>query len=93
MASSFSTQILVIVDLITRIRPATMLDVGTWFGKYAFLTHECCGIDNTRRPDPTRTLREQSRVAIDAVECNTAYLWPHIDHLYRKLYIGRIESL
>ena len=44
-----------------------MLDIGKGFGKYAFLTHEYCGIDNTRRPDPTRTLREQSRVAIDAV--------------------------
>ena len=93
MASSFSTQIPVIVDLISRIRPASMLDIGKGFGKYAFLTHEYCGIDNTRRPDPTRTLREQSRVAIDEVECNTAYLWPHIDHLYRKVYVGRIESL
>lgn len=93
MASSFSAQIPVIINVIQQLRPATVLDVGKGFGKYGFLIHEYVGIDSSRRPDPSKTLSEQSAIAIDAVECNPDYMWPHIRQLYRQTYIGRIEEL
>ena len=93
MASSFASQIPAIVHLIAQLRPATMLDVGKGFGKYGFLAHEYSGISPTRRTDSSRTLAEQSNLIIDAVECNRDYLWPHLGHIYRTVYEGRIEDL
>ena len=93
MASSFPSQIPVIVNLLSQLKPASVLDVGKGFGKYGFLLHEYWGIDSAIRPDPHRRLIEQSRVAVDAVESNLNYLWPHIDHFYRDVFKGRIEVL
>ena len=76
-----------------RLAPRQVLDIGKGFGKYGFLLHEYYGIDNTKKPDPTRTLAEQSRVVIDAVESNPDYLWPHLAQFYRKVIRGRIEEL
>ncbi len=93
MASSFFSQIPVIVHVLTKLRPERILDVGKGFGKYGFLIHEYWGIDDSRRPDPSRTLAEQSRVEIDAVDCNEAYLWPHLGQFYKNIYMGRIEDI
>jgi hypothetical protein len=92
MASSFSSQIPTTLYLISQLRPSTMLDIGKGFGKYGFLMHEYYGIDSASRPSPTLSLREQSRVAIDAVESNQDYLWPHLSQFYRQIFTGRIES-
>ena len=93
MASSFYSQIPTILDLVVRLAPRTMLDVGKGLGKYGFLAHEYAGIDVHRRPDPTRTLVDQSRISIDAVESNPDYLWPHVAQLYGEVFVGRIEEL
>jgi SAM-dependent methyltransferase len=93
MASSFAEQIPLILYLIQKCGPKSVLDIGKGFGKYGFLTHEYAGIDHTHRPDPSSTLAAQSRIAVDAVDCNTDYLWPHIEQIYRKTYVGRIEEL
>ena len=82
MASSFVEQVPVIVFLLQKLNPQTVLDVGKGFGKYGFLLHEYVGIDQTKRPDPSKTLAEQSCVAVDAVEVNRSYLWPHISQFY-----------
>jgi hypothetical protein len=93
MASSFSTQIPVIVHLLSKLKPRSVLDVGKGFGKYGFLLHEYCGIDSSVRPNPTLSLKQQSRIVVDAVECNPDYMWPHLDQLYRQVFTGRIEAL
>src|SRR5665213_248868 len=93
MASSFSSQIPLIAHIMTKLAPSTVLDIGKGFGKYGFLIHEYYGVDNTVRPNPVLSLKDQSRVVIDAVESNADYLWPHLDHFYRKIYSGRIEDL
>jgi hypothetical protein len=93
VASSFASQIPVIVHLLTKLQPRSVLDVGKGFGKYGFLLHEYCGVDNSTRPNPALTLSAQSRVTIDCVECNPDFLWPHLSHLYRQTFFGRIESL
>jgi hypothetical protein len=93
MASSFLCQIETIVLVLQKLSPATILDIGKGFGKYGFLVHEYVGIDSRKRPDPTRTLAQQSRVAIDAIESNPDYMWPHIAEIYRSVTLGRIEEV
>jgi SAM-dependent methyltransferase len=93
VASSFSDQIPVIVYLLQQLKPRTVLDIGKGFGKYGFLVHEYVGVPTSAAPDPTRTLAQQSEVAVDAVEIQKTYLWPHIDQFYRKVFVGRIEEL
>ena len=93
MATSFAAQIEVVLNLMIRLNPRKVLDVGKGFGKYGFLLHEYYGVDSRVRPDPSKTLAEQSRVVIDAVESNPDYLWPHMSQLYRKVLVGRIEDL
>jgi hypothetical protein len=93
MASSYANQVPVIAYLIQQCNPKSILDVGKGFGKYGLLIHEYAGIDNTKRPNPQLTLAQQSSIAIDAVDVNAEYSWPHIEHFYRKILIGRIEDL
>lgn len=93
MASSFAEQIPTIVHLLQALAPRTMLDIGKGFGKYAFLTHEYVGVSTDRRPDPDRTLKDQSSVAIDAVEAQPAFMWPHLTQLYREIAVGDIVDL
>ena len=52
MASSFVSQIPVVVYLLQRLAPTSMLDIGKGFGKYGFLAHE---YDSESRPRPRRT--------------------------------------
>ena len=70
-----------------------MLDIGKGFGKYGWLLHEYHGVPTDVRADPAKTLAQQSKLVIDAVESNPDYLWPHIPHLYRQVFQGRIENL
>ena len=93
MASSFASQIPIIVHVLASLNPKTVLDIGKGFGKYGFLLHEYFGIDRVKRPDPRLTLGQQSRVVVDAVECNEDYLWPHLSHFYNRIHVGRIEYL
>jgi hypothetical protein len=93
MASSFSSQIPLIVHLLSKLQPHSVLDIGQGFGKYGFLLHEYCGIDYSLRPNPGLSLRDQSCIAVDAVESNPDYLWPHLNQFYRRTYHGRIETL
>jgi len=93
MASSYADQIPVVVHLLQKLRPRTLLDVGKGFGKYGFLAHEYVGVPMDIAPDPRRTLAEQSALVIDAVEVQATYLWPHLAHFYRHVQVGRIEEL
>lgn len=93
MASSYANQIPLIIHVIQQCKPKTILDIGKGFGKYGFLIHEFAGIDNRQKPDPSLTLLQQSGVAIDAIDINPDYSWPHISHIYRKLMVGDVSSL
>ncbi len=93
MASSFLSQIETITNVVSKLKPRVVLDIGKGFGKYGWMLHEYYGIPTDVRADPTRTLAQQSNLTIDAVESNPDYLWPHIPHLYRQVFQGRIENL
>ena len=88
MASSFVSQIPCIINLISRLRPERVLDIGKGFGKYGFLLHEYVGIDNQMKIDPGRTMAEQSRIRVDAVEVDADLMLPHLGHYYNKVYFG-----
>jgi hypothetical protein len=93
MASSWSSQIPTILTLLRELQPKSVLDVGKGLGKYGLLLHEYHGIDFSIAPDPTRSLKEQSRLQLDAVESEPNFLWPHIAQFYGKVFIGRVEKL
>lgn len=93
MASSFVSQIPVVVYLIQKLAPRTLLDIGKGFGKYGFLAHEYAGVPNDAKADPARSLASQSRLTIDAVEVEPDFLWPHLSQIYRTVHVGRIEEL
>lgn len=93
MASSFAIQIPTIVYLISKIKPNKILDIGKGFGKYGFLAHEYVGIDNQKKLEPTKLMREQSQIQIDAVEADRDLLLPHLSHIYNNVFFGDILNL
>ncbi len=93
MASSYVQQVPTVMWVLGQLKPTTMLDIGKGFGKYAFLAHEYLGIPRDQRPDPTKTLADQSQLTIDAVEIQPDYLWPHIPQLYRNVVVGDITEI
>lgn len=93
MASSYANQVPFIIHVIQECKPKTVLDIGKGFGKYGFLIHEFAGIKNDQRPDPQRTLAAQSQIAIDAIDINPDYSWPHLSHIYRTVTIGDAGKL
>jgi hypothetical protein len=93
MASSWYPQIPTILTLLRELQPTSVLDVGKGFGKYGLLIQEYFGINETLAPDPQRSLAEQSRIIVDAVESEPHFLWPHILQFYRKVHVGRFEEV
>ena len=90
MASSFVSQIPSIIYLIQQLNPITVLDIGKGFGKYGFLIHEYLGIDNKNHIDPSKSMVEQSRIKIDAIEADKDLLLPHLSHLYNNVFFGDV---
>ncbi|MCW3090880.1 MAG: uncharacterized protein JWP81_1949 [Ferruginibacter sp.] len=93
MASSFINQIPAIIHLVQKLQPKTILDIGKGFGKYGFLVHEYVGIDNTKKVDPAKTLKEQSNLLIDAIEIDADLMLPHLQQIYNKVYLGDVLKI
>ncbi len=91
MASSFASQIPIILHVIQNLKPRTILDIGKGFGKYGMLIHEYIGVPVDRAPVPDRRLREQSNVIIRGVDINRDYNFLHLDHYY--LGIDNVDIL
>lgn len=93
MASSFSSQIPAIIDLVQRMNPQSVLDIGKGFGKYGFLIHEYIGIDSKKRLNPKMSMAEQSRIKVDAIEVDESLLLPHLSNIYQNIFIGDVFDL
>jgi len=93
MASSFISQIPGIIHLVEKLHPRKILDIGKGFGKYVFLIHEYCGIDNQVRVNPEKSLKDQSNILIDAIEVDPDLMLPHLEHIYNKIYFGDILKI
>ena len=90
MASSFINQVPTIIHLVQKLQPQKILDIGKGFGKYGFLIHEYAGINNTKKLEPAKTLKEQSSIIIDAVEVDADLMMPHLTHLYANVFFEDI---
>ncbi len=93
MGSSFISQVPVIIDLIKQLKPLSVIDIGKGFGKYGFLIHEYYGIDNSKKINSDKNLKEQSFVQIDAVEVDADFMLPHLNHLYNHVYFADIFDI
>ena len=93
MASSFIVQTPVIIHLLQKLSPQKVLDIGRGFGKYGFLIHEYFGIDNKKKIDAGKSLKDQSNVLINAVEADPDLMLPHLSQIYNKIYFGDILKL
>ena len=93
MASSFIDQTPVIIYLLQKLKPKKILDIGKGMGKYGFLLHEYLGIDNTKKIDPSKTLKELSNIVVDAVEVDEDLMLPHLSQIYNKVYFGDILKI
>lgn len=93
MGTSYAEQIPQIIHVVQQLRPQSVLDVGKGFGKYGMLLHEYVGLDISRRIEPSRSLKEQSRLNIDAVEVDADLLMPHLEHFYRHVYRGDVAAI
>lgn len=82
MPSSSSSQISVIVQLISLTNPQSLLDIGVGFGKYGFLAREYLELWDGRERYSEWTRR------IDGVEAYHEYLTPIHRLIYNDLYEG-----
>jgi hypothetical protein len=93
MASSFVAQVPVVINIIKHLGYKRILDVGKGFGKYGFLIHEYCGIDNSERLKTDVKLKQQSKVKIDCVEIDDDMFFPHLNHFYSNIYKSDINYI
>jgi hypothetical protein len=93
MGTSFLNQIPHVVGVVQQLRPTRILDIGKGFGKYGMLFHEYIGLDTESRIDPSKSVRCQSRIRVDAVEPDPDLMLPHLDHYYATVYHDRIEDV
>jgi hypothetical protein len=93
MASSFISQVPSIIQLVQKLKAKKILDIGKGFGKYGFLIHEYAGIDNTKKLNPSKFLKDLSTIEIDAVEVDPDLMLPHLQQIYSKIYFGDILTI
>lgn len=80
MPSSYHEQIPIIIDILLRIKPASLLDVGVGFGKYGFLAREYLEIwDNDKGYG-------SFKIRIDGVEPFARYITPCHEYIYNNIY-------
>ena len=82
MPSSQHYQISKIIDLIIKLNPKSILDIGVGFGKYGVLLREYLELWNNKH-----TYNEFS-VRIDGIEAFADYITPLHKFIYNKIYIG-----
>lgn len=77
MARSDTAQISTIVDLVQKINPISILDIGCGFGKYGYLFRECLMGD----------LWDKNRILLNAVEGYEKYISEVQKTIYNEIFI------
>ncbi|MBI2372699.1 MAG: hypothetical protein HYV07_01740 [Deltaproteobacteria bacterium] len=92
MPSSRPDHIPLILDLVRQLRPSSILDIGTGFGKWGMLFREYSDIILSEN-HPVRYRREGWRVRIDGVEGFEAYLTPVHRYVYDEVFVGDMRKV
>lgn len=87
MPSSRPETIPPVVSLVRQMNPASILDVGTGFGKWGVLFREYTDIAGSEK-DPARYRKENWRVRIEGIEGFRPYLTPLHDYAYDRVHVG-----
>ena len=87
MPTSHPNQLNEILEVILKLRPKSVLDVGVGFGKYGVLAREYLEFW-----DGTQDYKSW-KYQIDGVEVFENYLTPLHDFIYNKIYIGEATAV
>jgi hypothetical protein len=87
MPSSRPELIPFVVNLVMKLQPQSILEIGTGFGKYGFLFREYLDIWGAAS-DHKRLAPENWQVRIDGIECFPAYISELQRLIYDRLIIG-----
>jgi hypothetical protein len=90
--SSSPDAIPAVISLLGRIQPASILDVGTGFGKWGLLFREYTDIVNSER-DPARYRRENWKVRIEGIEGFPGYITPVHHYVYDQVHLGQVREV
>jgi hypothetical protein len=86
MPGSHSEQINQIVNLMTLLRPKSILDVGVGFGAYGLLAREF--LDTANVPEKENHGYLQFTMRVDGIEVFETYKNPNYDWVYDKVHFG-----
>jgi len=87
MPSSRPYAIPYVVSLITRLQPATILDVGVGFGKWGYLFREFTDVLQSES-DPARYAKDNWRTRIEGIEAYEPYIHDAHRYIYDRIHIG-----
>ena len=92
MPSSRSNHIPTVLNVVKQLRPASILDIGTGFGKWGFLLREYTDIASSEH-DHARYSKGNWRVQIDGIEGFEPYVTPVHRYVYDNIYVGDARAL
>ncbi len=87
MPSSYFEQIPIIIDILLRLRPSSILDLGVGFGKYGFLAREYLEVWGENKK-----VFGKFQLRIDGVEGFKDYITPCHNYIYDNIYIEDIVN-
>ena len=92
MPSSRCTAIPMVIETIRELSPASILDVGTGFGKWGVLFREYTDI-LASESDPPRYQRDNWKVRIDGIEGFQNYLTDLHRYVYNTVHVGDMRQV
>jgi hypothetical protein len=87
MPTSHLHQLNEIVEVLTLVKPRSLLDVGVGFGKYGFLAREYLELRDGRE------IYHDWQCRIDGIEAFAGYLTPLHDFVYDHVYVGEATAV
>lgn len=75
-----------VMEVVTRLKPASVLDVGCGFGKWGLLFRDVCDVLRGR------PLKEQWKTTIDAVEPFSEYIGEHHWSVYNGIWETTVQE-
>ena len=92
MPSSRAIHVPAILNLVRRLQPESVLDVGTGFGKWGVLFREYTDIIASEN-EPDRYDKSNWRVRIDGIEGFPEYLTPLHEFVYDQVFVGDMRQV